>query len=143
MRIGRTAGIALATVSLAVGIGLSTIPAAASNNGTTVNHYTTPTYTDFAGPVSCKGIHQTSKSFPGTTTSGGRDIFTCTSTTGGLTGVTCGQVITFAVNGWQSDYFYYFEGGISVLNTQAFTVTVACDASGTPISYSGVANYFP
>jgi hypothetical protein len=132
----------LLIVGLAIGaLGFAVTPAVASNaGGTTVVHYSLA-YTDFGGPVNCIGVHQTGKNFPGTTTSGGQDSFTCTSTTGSaLTGVTPGQVIPIGVNGWQSDYFIQPQfGGIQVLNTIAFNLTVSADG----FSYSGVAPYYP
>jgi len=97
-------------------------------------------YTDsIFGPVNCIGVHQTGKNFPGDCTSGGQDSFTCTSTTGSpVTGVTPGELDYFGVGGWQSDYFYYYQG-VTVLNTIAFTLTVSSDG----FSYSGVAPYYP
>jgi len=68
----------------------------------------TVSYTDeLFGPVKCKGRHVSNKENPGTETSGGKDVFSCNSTTGKqLTNVTPGQVLNpWPASGWNSDYF--------------------------------------
>ena len=64
------------------------------------------------GPIECSGKHETNakKGFPGNETEGGRDVFTCKSTTGEpiLTTEGHGTAVSFA--GWNSDYFYYVKG---------------------------------
>jgi hypothetical protein len=114
------------------------VPAAAlSNNGVHTTVAYSVSYTDAIwGPVTCTGTHQYGKQWPGTTTTGGRDSFTCTSTSGlPVTGAAAGQVYTYAVGGWASDYAP-LNGAT---NTIAFTVTVSLDG----MSYSGVAAYYP
>lgn len=126
----------LLIVGLAVvALGFSVVPVAA-NNGIQVTHYTA-SYTDpFFGPVSCTGVHQTGKNFPGTDNGfgvavGGQDSFTCTSTTGSpLTGVTPNETLSFAViGGWISDYDRQFAN--------SFAGMVSSDG----FSYSAVAGY--
>jgi hypothetical protein len=82
-------------------------------------------YTDQVfGPIICAGVHKVGKNWPGTATSGGRDSFACTSTTGSpLLGVTPGEVLE--VNGWQSDYFTLL--GIAVVSTRPAIFTVSPD----------------
>jgi hypothetical protein len=127
------AGLAIAA------IGLSAAPVLA-NNGVQVTHYgVSPavTYTDpFFGPVSCTGVHQTGKNFPGTdngagTATGGQDSFTCTSTSGlPLTNVTPNEALSLAViGGWISDY----DGQLA----NSFAGTVSSD----DFSYTAVAGY--
>jgi hypothetical protein len=126
-------------------LGLSTTVALADNgsgngNGTDVIHYSV-SYTDIFGPVTCTGVHQTGKNFPGTATGGGQDSFTCTSSTGlPLTGgATAGQVISLGPGGWCSDYFAQPSvDGVCVPSTKPMTLTVSSDV----FSYSGVAEYF-
>jgi hypothetical protein len=64
------------------------------------------------GPIECSGKHQTNakRGYPGNETEGGRDVFTCKSTTGApiLTTEGHGTPVSFA--GWNSDYFYYVKG---------------------------------
>jgi len=123
------------------------VPAAAaaptSNKGGNTTIQYSASYTDNVfGPVTCTGTHQYGKQWPGTATAGGRDSFTCTSTTGGpVTGVTAGQLFPEGIGAWDSDYFY-FDGpipGSLVPNTYAFSLTVSSDG----LSYSGVALFFP
>lgn len=97
-------------------------------------------YTDERfGPVSCSGKHQTnSKAFPGNDTEGGRDKFTCKSTTGlPLTGTSPEELIVFGPTGqaWQSDYFA-FEKGLSVV---AITESVSGKPSQGKTAKSGKA----
>jgi hypothetical protein len=75
----------------------------------------TATYTDETyGPVTCTGEHQTAQQFPGTETSGGRDVWRCTSTTGSpLTNALPGRTVRKNVG---SDYFYFVKG-IEVFGT--------------------------
>jgi hypothetical protein len=88
--------------------GLAALPPAQ----TTSAEYTA-TYTDERfGPVVCVGKHQTnSRKFPGTGTSGGRDIFTCKSNTFNglkrtpLTGVAPDEILTWGPESWAWDYF--------------------------------------
>ena len=136
----------LMTVLLVVAaMGLSTNAALADNgtgsgNGTDVFKYSV-SYTDIFGPVTCAGVHQIGKNFPGNATSGGQDSFTCTSSTGlPLTGgATPGLVIPLAPGDWVSDYFAQPSvGSLLVLSTKPFTLTVSADV----FSYSGVADYF-
>jgi len=68
----------------------------------------TLSYTDEVfGPVKCTGRHVINKANPGTETSGGKDVFSCNSTSGKrLTNVTPGQVLDpWPASGWNSDYF--------------------------------------
>jgi hypothetical protein len=111
-------------------------PPTSNKGGNTTIQYSA-SYSDLGGPVTCTGIHQYGKQWPGTATTGGQDKFTCTSSTGSpLTNVTPGQVWPFPVAQWASDYFNSI--GLSVTNTVAFSVTVSSDG----FSYSGVAQYF-
>ncbi|HXB15992.1 MAG TPA: hypothetical protein VNV44_09655 [Solirubrobacteraceae bacterium] len=75
----------------------------------------TATYTDeLYGPVTCVGEHQTSSRFPGTETTGGRDVWRCTSTTGApLTNAVPRQTVRKNVG---SDYFFFVKG-IEVIGT--------------------------
>lgn len=77
-------------------------------------NYTDPLY----GPVSCKGYHQTNSiKFPGTEEAGGRDRFTCKSTTKlPLENLSPEQVMTWGPGAWISDYFY-FTKGLTVYDT--------------------------
>jgi hypothetical protein len=116
------------------------LPAAAlSNNGVhTTIAYSVSYIDNNAGPVTCTGTHQYGKQWPGTATTGGRDSFTCTSTTGSpLWNVIPGQVVPEGIGAWGSDYFYYTVG-LYVTNTIAFSLTVSSDG----LSYSGVAGYY-
>jgi hypothetical protein len=126
--------------ALALSVVLVVPAAAATNKGgnTTIPYsysYTDPVY----GPITCTGVHQFGKNWPGDlTTYGGRDSFTCTSsTTSPLTGVTAGQVVLIGVGGWWSDYFYWGYG-LAVPNTIAFSLTVSSDG----LSFSGVAAFY-
>jgi hypothetical protein len=70
-------------------------------------------YTDAKfGPIECSGKHETNakKGYAGNETEGGRDVFTCKSTTSEpiLTTEGHGTAVSFA--GWNSDYFYYVKG---------------------------------
>jgi hypothetical protein len=129
-------------VALCAALALSVVMvlpvAAVSNKGGNTTIQYSLSYTDYiVGPVTCTGTHQYGKQWPGTATTGGRDSFTCTSTTGSpLTTYTPGQVVLVGVGSWQSDYFATLN--LSVLNTVAFTLTVSSDG----FSYSGVALYF-
>jgi hypothetical protein len=136
----------LMAVLLVVGaMGFSTGAALADNgtgngNGTDVFKYSV-SYTDVFGPVTCTGVHQIGKNFPGNATSGGQDSFTCTSSTGlPLTGgATPGLAIPLLPGQWFSDYFAQPSvGSVLVLNTKPFTLTISSDV----FSYSGVAAYF-
>jgi hypothetical protein len=84
------------TASLAAPPGLTSVPYTAS--------YTDELY----GPVSCAGEHQTSTRFPGIETTGGRDVWRCTSTTGApLTNAVPRQTVRKNVG---SDYFFFVKG---------------------------------
>jgi hypothetical protein len=75
----------------------------------------TATYTDsLYGPVTCVGEHQTAEPFPGSETTGGRDLWRCSSTTGApLTNAVPRQTVRKNVG---SDYFYFVKG-IEVVGT--------------------------
>jgi hypothetical protein len=122
--------------ALALSVVLVVPAAAATNKGGNNTVAYSVSYTDAIwGPVTCTGTHQYGKQWPGTATTGGRDSFTCTSTSGlPVTGAAAGQVYTYAVGGWASDY----PPLAGATNTFAFTVTVSLDG----LSYSGVALYF-
>ena len=148
------AGLAIAALGFAVSPALAD---SGNGAGTTVAHYTA-VYTDpFFGPVSCTGVHQAGKNFPGTaitgsgtwddpyipaTGRGGEDSFTCTSTTGlPLTNVTSGESLSLATfttppfTGWNSDFVPL--GGEAA---SSFTGKVTADG----FSYTAVAIYpFP
>jgi hypothetical protein len=70
-------------------------------------------YTDERfGPIECKGKHQSnSVKYPGTESSGGRDVFTCRSTAFSgtkrlpLQGVAPEEALTWGAGAWASDYF--------------------------------------
>jgi hypothetical protein len=116
------AGIASATT--VPGTSGNTSPGGYTGKGTVVTHYVA-TYADpVFGQVSCTGVNQVKKSAPM------QDSFTCTSTQGGLTGVTPGQVINWGPNMWISD----FDG---IHYDSSFTATVSADG----MSYTGVAIY--
>jgi hypothetical protein len=88
--------------------GMSTAAAVAAPPGLTSVPYTA-TYTDeLYGPVTCVGEHQTSERFPGTETTGGRDVWKCTSTTGApLANAVPRETVRKNV---ASDYFYFVKG---------------------------------
>jgi hypothetical protein len=75
----------------------------------------TATYTDsLYGPVTCVGEHQTAVPFPGSETTGGRDLWRCSSTTGApLTNAVPRQTVRKNVG---SDYFYFVKG-VEVVGT--------------------------
>jgi hypothetical protein len=106
---------------------------AASIPGFTSVSYTA-TYTDeLYGPVTCVGQHQTADAFPGTETTGGRDVWRCRSTTGSpLTNAVPGQTVRKNVG---SDYFYFVKGVL-------VTGTAKEHISATGRSYSAIA-YWP
>ncbi len=64
------------------------------------------------GPIECSGKHETNanRGYPGNETEGGRDVFTCKSTTSEpiLTTEGHGAPVSFA--GWNSDYFSSVKG---------------------------------
>ena len=98
-------------------------------------------YTDQVfGPIICAGVHKVGKNWPGTATSGGRDSFACTSTTGNpLPGVTPGEVLIIAPGEWESDYFALLRPAqFPPRNTQPFNLTVSSDG----MSFSASALYF-
>jgi hypothetical protein len=94
----------------------------------------TAIYTDgLYGPVSCAGQHQTAEAFPGNETTGGRDVWTCRSTTGKpLTNAVPGQLVRKNVG---SDYFYFVKH-LEVVGTAKERI------SSTGRSYSAIA-YWP
>jgi hypothetical protein len=137
-------------VLVVTALGFSVTTGVAAPSGTTVAHYTV-SYTDpNFGPVTCTGVHQTGKNFPGTpvtgpgpsgpyiptTARGGEDSFTCTSTTGlPLTGLTAGQSLSLATipgGAWLSDFAPL--GGEAA---SSFTGTVSADG----FSFTAVATY--
>jgi hypothetical protein len=141
-------------VVTALGFSVTTGVAASSGTGTSIAHYTV-SYTDpFFGAVTCTGVHQSGKNFPGSTAitgpgpsgpytpatgRGGQDNFTCTSTTGlPLTNVTPGESLSLASlpsSIWLSD-FLPLQGEAA----SSFTGTVSSDM----FSYTAVATYpFP
>jgi len=85
-----------------------------------------------------QGVHQYGKKFPGDATSGGRDTFTCTSTSDEpLPNVSPGESLTLAeIPGWFSDYFSSVNG--SSVPATSFKGTV----SGDGYSFSAVAGYY-
>jgi hypothetical protein len=141
--------LAAAAVTLSMSAGVAAASSGGGNppptfggshgKGTTTVKYMV-SYVDALGnPVRCTGVHQTGKNFPGTTTLGGQDSFTCMSTTGSpLVGVTPGQVFTLATGVWNSDYFLSAFGEY-IYNTAPFTLTVSADR----MSYTGVAPFYP
>jgi len=106
-----------------------------TGNGTQLAHYTA-TYADyFFGPVTCTGVHQTGKNFPGL----GQDSFTCTAQPAGnlLQGVIANQTLTISdIGGWISD-FYNLGPAPQVVYASAFRAVVSSDGK----SYTAVANY--
>ena len=106
--------------SLAAPPGLTSVPYTAS-------------YTDHLyGPVTCAGEHQTSTRFPGTETTGGRDVWRCTSTTGApLTNAIPRQTVRKNVG---SDYFFFVKG-VEVTGTAKERI------SANGMSYRAVAYY--
>jgi hypothetical protein len=96
-------------------------------NGTSVTHYSVSYVDPIFGPVSCVGVHQVKKG------SATQDSFTCTSTNGGLAGVTLGQSLALGTAptwwGWYSD----FDG------QAAKSLSGTVSANG--MSYTAVATY--
>jgi hypothetical protein len=94
----------------------------------------TASYTDaLYGPVTCAGEHQTSDRFPGTETTGGRDVWRCTSTTGApLTNAVPRQTVRKNVG---SDYFFFVKG-VEVVGTAKEHI------SANGLFYRAIA-YFP
>ena len=134
-----------AAAVLATGMGAGSAAASSSAGTDTTTGGTTTTkyrvaYVDliFFGAMECKGVHQTGKNFPGDATSGGRDVFTCTSTSGDpLPNVSPDQSLTLDdIPGWYSDYFSSVYG-TSVPATD-FSGTVSSDG----YSFSATAEYF-
>jgi hypothetical protein len=118
-----------------VGFGALTAVANADGNGAQTTQYKA-SYTDSNfGPVSCAGVHQVGKNFPGL----GQDSFTCTSTTGlPLTNVVPGQVITFGPNRWFSDYYWFAADPRQYVLDTSVEGTVSLDG----MSYTAVAKFF-
>ncbi len=129
MRRGLMRAVLLAAFAL---FGTCTAESLAAPPGLTSISYTA-TYTDeLYGPVTCVGEHQTSDRFPGTETTGGRDVWRCTSTTGQpLTGAVPRQTVRKNV---VSDYFYFVKG-VEVIGTAKEHIS----ANGR--SYRGIAYY--
>jgi hypothetical protein len=138
-------------VLVVTALGFSVTTGVAAGNGTSVAHYTVSYNDPNLGPVTCTGVHQSGKNFPGSTAitgpgpsgpyipgsgTGGQDSFTCTSTSGlPLTNLLPGQSLTLANlpgGGWASD-FAPLQGELA----SSFTGTVSSDG----FSYTAVATY--
>jgi hypothetical protein len=130
MKRGLFAAVLLAVFAL---FGTCTSASFGAPRGLTSVTYTAA-YTDVVyGPVSCVGDHQTADRFPGTETTGGRDVWRCSSTSGApLTNAVPRQTVRKNVG---SDYFYFVKG-IEVFGT----ATEHISADGR--SYRAVA-YWP
>jgi hypothetical protein len=111
MKRGLMSGVLLAVLAL---FGTCTSGALAAPAGLTSVAYTA-TYTDeLYGPVTCAGEHQTADRFPGSETTGGRDVWRCSSTTGApLTNAVPRQTVRKNVG---SDYFFFVKG-VEVVGT--------------------------
>ena len=125
---------------LAMGAGTAgTAAAGTETNGTATVKYRVA-YFDLAffRGLDCKGVHQTGKNFPGDETSGGRDNFTCVSTTGDpVPNLTPGQSLTLAdIPGWYSDYF----SSVYALSVPATRFDGRVSSDG--FSFSATAEYF-
>lgn len=64
------------------------------------------------GPIECSGKHETNekRGYPGNETEGGRDVFTCKTTTTEPIRTTEGHGNAVAFAGWDSDYFFNAKG---------------------------------
>jgi hypothetical protein len=71
------------------------------------------------GPIECSGKHETNtkKGFAGNETEGGRDVFTCKSTTGEPIKTTEGHGTAVSFAGWDSDYFFNVKGEVIEAST--------------------------
>jgi hypothetical protein len=123
--------------------GYNTVGGIGSSQGNAKNMTTQykMTYDDpLMGSVSCTGVHKWGTNYGATVTSkfavGGRDEWTCTSTTGSpLANTTPGQVFDTA---WISDYFNIGIGNAGVYaNGAGAHITVSPDG----MSETGTANY--
>src|SRR5262249_28257399 len=87
-------------------------------------------YTDqLYGPVACTGEHQTADKFPGSETTGGRDVWRCSSNTGSpLTNAVPRQTVRRNVG---SDYFFFVKG-VEVIGTAKEHI------SANGMSYKGI-----
>src|SRR5271165_4911863 len=97
---------------------------------------------NYYGPVRCLGVHQTNekRGYPGTETTGGRDVERCTSTTGKpLVNMTPGEEghgsFPGPANIWESDYFLFIKG----LSRRTYDMTYKVSANGK--SFKLVAYY--
>jgi hypothetical protein len=98
----------------------------AGGNGTQVTQFKASYNDMLAGPVSCSGVHQVTK------TGAIQESETCKSTTGSpLTYYTPGQVVNFGGGYWMSDLSTYAQIATSG------TITVSADG----MSYTILANY--
>jgi hypothetical protein len=120
------------------------VPAAAANPPTTNKGANTTiaynvSYADpYFGPVSCTGVRQYGKNWPGTATTGGRDSFTCTSTSGlPLTNLTPNESMSLTgTSGWVVPYGW--TGDFIPVAATTFTGTVSSDG----FSCTAVAGYY-
>jgi len=139
--IAAIAAIAVPSTAMASTVGSGPVVGSPGSTQGGANNTTTQykaAYNDATfGPITCSGSHKIGKNWPGTATSGGRDSFACTSTTGNpLPGVTPGEVLIIAPGEWESDYFRVL--GPVVTNTQSFNLTVSPDG----MSFSASVLYF-
>src|SRR4051794_38960687 len=101
----RVLGAALLAVSAL--FGTFTSGSLAAPSGLTSVSYTASYTDELYGPVTCVGEHQTADRFPGTETTGGRDVWRCDSTTGTpLANAVPGQTVRRNVG---SDYFFFVK----------------------------------
>jgi hypothetical protein len=118
-----------------VGLALAASP---SGQGTTTIRYESAVYFDFTlgATVQCKGIHQYGPRWPGTATSGGRDIYRCRSLSGPFTNVSHEDGFVYETGQWVSDYFFDYKNQL-VPNRLPVTLRIA----GNNLSYHAIA-YF-
>jgi len=109
-----------------------------SGGGTTTIRYQSSVYFDFilGATVQCEGIHQYGPRWPGTATSGGRDIYRCRSLSGPFTNVSHAEGFVYETGRWYSDYFFDHQG-VFVPNTRPVNLRIA----GNNLSYHAIA-YF-
>ncbi len=130
----------VAAVAALLGQTVSAASAASSNgNGTTTIRYVSAEYFDFTlgATVICKGIHQYGPRWPGDATSGGRDVYRCRSLSGPFTNVSHADGFRYEAGQWLSDYFFDYQGGISVVTTRPTVLRIA----GDNLSYHAVSVY--
>jgi hypothetical protein len=128
----------LLAIALLVTTGSAVVAASPSGHGTTTVRYTAGPYFDFVigAVVVCKGIHQYGPRWPGTATTGGRDVYRCTSVSGPFTNISHQSGFTYPTGAWFSDYLFFSGGGFAVN-----ILPIHLHISGNGLSYQAIAIY--